>query len=605
MPWRAFGPSTAGPSDSGSVVPSAMDAETRPLRAIPLTDSPSSPASPAETDTVVLRRLAASPSSPLEPSPVLPAPPPLPGRAAEPTPTADHVDAVQPSTPVPPPVPVLPDPPALPASAGRRFSASTDPLEPTAFAAPRRSAASVASPPSPLEPAPPVDDTVLTKVTDAGQQPPDAPPTAPTSGSGPVRRRNTRALMVIAAVAVVGLVVAGAVWAMSLPRSTTVAEVSPTASATVIDPLLTSEDLATLSAGVWAADTESTSPTDESPRPLCLPAGTAGLPQNQSSGMRRLTSADGGTSVIHYVNSFADDTAAGSAYTERAAQVGTCPDTQALILDGYAVTGLGDDSIASTVTVQSNPAQYHTLLVNRSGRSINLFDVTTADKPASPTTLVQVAAKALARQCSHGDLTCPSTPKVKKEIPAAGAFPGWLVEADLPRVTTGAGRWGATEPAARLAVVGSQCEALDLNNVTGTSGQWQRTFLLADDPNAPTGFGLDQAVYTFDAKSAATALTRKLTDNIRTCARRTPTATVSGATTVKGSGASGVAISGTLFRVSQKVDANRTLLFRVAVLTVGNRVGYLLANPSSGFDFTDKEWSTIAVRAGQRISQSA
>ena len=46
-------------------------------------------------------------------------------------------------------------------------------------------------------------------------------------------------------------------------------------------------------------------------------------------------------------------------------------------------------------------------------------------------------------------------------------------------------------------------------------------------------------------------------------------------------------------------------MFRVAVVTAGNRVSYLLANPSKDFDFTDAEWAAIALRAGQRASQAS
>ncbi len=48
-----------------------------------------------------------------------------------------------------------------------------------------------------------------------------------------------------------------------------------------------------------------------------------------------------------------------------------------------------------------------------------------------------------------------------------------------------------------------------------------------------------------------------------------------------------------------------TVAFRVAVLTVDTRMVYLLANPSSSFDFSDDDWRQLAVRAGQRVSQSS
>ena len=36
----------------------------------------------------------------------------------------------------------------------------------------------------------------------------------------------------------------------------------------------------------------------------------------------------------------------------------------------------------------------------------------------------------------------------------------------------------------------------------------------------------------------------------------------------------------------------------------GNRVAYTFANPKGDFDFTDAQWDTIAVRAGERATQA-
>ncbi len=47
------------------------------------------------------------------------------------------------------------------------------------------------------------------------------------------------------------------------------------------------------------------------------------------------------------------------------------------------------------------------------------------------------------------------------------------------------------------------------------------------------------------------------------------------------------------------------MVFRVAVLSVDTRLVYLLANPSTSFDFSDSDWAKVAVRAGQRASQTS
>ena len=210
----------------------------------------------------------------------------------------------------------------------------------------------------------------------------------------------------------------------------------------------------------------------------------------------------------------------------------------------------------------------------------------------------------LSRLCTGSEGTCPSSLVVASQPPPAGAVPGWLVEADLPRVTAGAGRWGATDPQTALHLVGSQCEVININAVPDTTAVGQRTLLLADDAKAPAGFGVDQGVYSFATEDAAKTLRDKLAKNIGSCAKRAPTATVKVGPEISGTAAGGTTIAGSTFLVTQKIGAG-SVVFRVAVLTVGNRTVYLLANPTTAFDFTDAAWRQIAIRAGQRVSQSA
>ena len=35
----------------------------------------------------------------------------------------------------------------------------------------------------------------------------------------------------------------------------------------------------------------------------------------------------------------------------------------------------------------------------------------------------------------------------------------------------------------------------------------------------------------------------------------------------------------------------------------GNKLIYTFANPTEDYDFTDDQWNTIAVRAGERVTQ--
>jgi hypothetical protein len=242
-------------------------------------------------------------------------------------------------------------------------------------------------------------------------------------------------------------------------------------------------------------------------------------------------------------------------------------------------------------------------LISRTGRSVSLIDVATATE-VSASDLANVAAAALSRGCGGELGTCPGGISVATSPPPAGKPFGWLVPADLPRITAGAGRWGATEPKTTLDVVGSLCEAINLKTVSGTQSVGQRTLLMADDSNAPQGFGVDQVVYTFGDTAGVATLAKKLDKNLTGCPGHVPTASVKEGPAVKGTGANEAKITGSTYQVTQKTGTN-TVVFRVAVVSVGNRLVYLLANPSTGFDFSDSDWAKIAVRAGQRASQTA
>ena len=436
--------------------------------------------------------------------------------------------------------------------------------------------------------------------------PPEAADPAGTRGvvePGGEGRRSRRALAVIGGVVAIALIVAGVVWGIN--QNTTSS--TPTASATqplpALDPLLTDADVAGLASASWQVST--TQPTPGSAYPLCIPVTAEGMPVPDRTAERLITSTSTQTdSVKNVVETYADAATAAKAFQERLVQAGTCPDTEALIVSSYTISNLADAALGSQIRVQATQTEYHTLVISQSGRNLSLVDVMTTEKSVGVTAAARVAAKPLARLCSGGEGTCPGTLKLTRALPAAGALAGWLVEADLPRITAGAGRWGATDPSKSLSIVGSQCEAVNLQQVTGTTAAAQRTMLLADDSAAPTGFGVDQVTYTFPTNTAAKRFVTTLTANLKLCPSRVPTATVEAGPTVKGTGADTVAITGSSFQVTQKTDADGTFPFRVAIITVGPKVGYLVANPSTTFDFTDDQWKDIVLRAGQRISQA-
>lgn len=570
----------------------------------------SASAEPSEVMSAAPRRSAVSATSPDSAAePVFPPPPRRP--TAPPPVTVTAATAYPRSVPTAPTAPadapaIVPPQPAVSVSAATAASGATAPAGGAEVAdaaasidPPRRKRfgrgekeAARRSVPTPT----PTAASVTPMASTPGSDP--RPGAAGDTSLTPRKRSMKPALIIIAAVAAVALIVTASVWALTL-RSTAPSGVPSGTPVSALDPRLTANDLAGLGGIAWV---DSTAATD-AVRPLCLPAESDGLPPVQRSVASQITSDTPENVVVNVVDTYADEAAATAAYALRLAEAGTCPDTAAWITGANTVKNLADNADVVRLTVQDTRDLYHTLLVTRTGRTVSMFDATTISKQISAADLAGVAAKPLNRVCQDSG-TCPGVLEVAGSLPSAATMPGWLVEADLPRITRGAGRWGATDPVNKLAVVGSQCEAMDLDQVTGAQSAGQRTILLVDDPDAPRGFGVDQTVYTFAAAADATKLAKKITSNLTGCANRVPTASVSQGPAVKASGVDGAKIAGSTFLVTQKTETE-TVLFRVAVLTVDQRVVYLLANPTSSFDFTDDQWRRIGVRAGQRTSQSA
>ena len=119
----------------------------------------------------------------------------------------------------------------------------------------------------------------------------------------------------------------------------------------------------------------------------------------------------------------------------------------------------------------------------------------------------------------------PTVNVASAAVPPPGDPAGWLAPGDLPQLTPGVGAWHATD-VDQMRLPGTQCEGVDLTTVPGASKRSQRTFLLTDDPRAPQGFGVDQAIYTFGSAEEAQSTLTKINQNMEACGSRAATATV-------------------------------------------------------------------------------
>ena len=499
------------------------------------------------------------------------------------------------TTPIPPPLPTLPEP-LQPPEAGRRFSA--EPVnEDWVRTAPRRSAASVSSPPPPDEP-----DTVQ-RVADPATV--GAAAVEPAGTSGHPKRRLW---IIVAAAAVIAVVVGSIIWMSNQRTGSTANPPEPSVSAgttqsasppaPILDDtqLMVVADLAKLrKATRWTQADASATPATQ---PACLELSSTGGAAADTEVTRRFTANQAGGTLVQVAQAMADPQSASTAYDALLSQAASC--TGAQILASYRMDGLANT--ASAFTIQLPDGTRHTLVISRTGRNVNVTDASIKDPSAVGVTVLSTAlAKSLAKQCSIAAGRCPATPKAVATPPPATDTIGWLALVDLPQLTPGEGSWAATDPKAPD-LVGSQCEDVDLNKMPGASSAAHRTYLLTGDAKAPVSFGIDQAIYTFGKASAASAMAKTLNKNFANCGERTRTATVANQA-VTALDAGGKELKATSYLVTQRISDTKTVAFRVGISAVGTRLVYLLANPSAGFDFSQKAWDALVARASQRATQ--
>lgn len=408
-----------------------------------------------------------------------------------------------------------------------------------------------------------------------------------------------RRLVVIGLVAalILALVAGFLVWKNRGGDSSAANSASVTA---LVNRLVSPEDLATSGLGQWTETKTEATVTQDSPAPLCFVA-APDLPSPDAQVQRKLTAT--GASLLHRIATYASAADANQVYELRQTQLGACSNIPAYLVSGATVTSLGDSAVATTTVIQDQTAQYHTVVLVRTGSAVITYDLAQAGSPVPYETVLLLAAATVKAVCADAGGSCAASPVATTGVPPTTSIPGWLAVSDLPRVTVGMGRWNAPAPKTTVTSAGSACENVTFATVDGPTQRRQRTYLLTEDTKAPKNFGLDEVILDFATADAATAFATQLKASIGDCTTRTPTAKLGNTGDIQSTGAGGEAITGFWRSLSQSTNATTTYSFRLGVAVVGTRVVYLLANPSPTFDYTDADWATITARAGQRATQ--
>lgn len=431
----------------------------------------------------------------------------------------------------------------------------------------------------------------------------------------PLGGRNITALTVagVAVVAIIALIASTAFWWFN--RDTEVASEPGTAMSATPGPVLGAGQMLSESmaltidpARTWQKTHDEAGVNDSSPQIACIGPQAADQPIPQITQLRGLSaSGDDRTAALHRADAYASAEDAQKVFEFRSAELGACTDTPLYVEKGLNVTGLGDEALGVRVVLQDTKSGYHSVVLVRTGRVVNLLDVARTGAAFDMTAQAKSLGQSINRQCGPALGLCmsPTVAVTDGLPPAGGAEPGFLTSGDIPRISPGSGTWRGNPLAASVDVQdGSSCEAVDFGSIGGTGVTRQmRTYLLRNDAAAPPQFGVDQVILTMGSAQEATDLAGRIGGNMSSCGTRTLTSQVPKTGAVESTGEGDVEIRGNWYVVTSKIDQAQNQHYRVAVVAAGNRLIYLRSNPTQTFDFTDEAWAQVATRAGERTTQ--
>jgi hypothetical protein len=355
----------------------------------------------------------------------------------------------------------------------------------------------------------------------------------------------------------------------------------------------------------WRVVTTQRGAKPDGPTAACFGAEPPeGRPAPQQEIVRVLEGSGGksGPKALHNATAYSSPAEASQAYVIASKTVGSCAVAGFYIESGRSISKVGDQALGVVVMeVDGKKKQAHSVVVNRTGRVMNVIDAVQPSRAIA----IDAVAKALEQvnrvQCGGAGGPCDGRAAVTKGPPPIGGDePGFLTVGDLPPAGPKVELWVATQvELPKDEFQGSQCEGVNWVTEKAKS-RTSRVYLLPE--SGKNFFGLNEVVLTMNNPKAARKLVDRIKSKLSTCKTIKLTASVTKPKKVKSMGAQKTVVKGWTTVVSQK-STQGTAKYRVGIVAAGSKVAYTFLNPRGDYDFSNRQWNTVAVRAGERATQ--
>ena len=329
-----------------------------------------------------------------------------------------------------------------------------------------------------------------------------------------------------------------------------------------------------------------------------------GQPPPQQEVVRVLEGSGGKTApqALHDATAYTSPDEATAAYAVASKTLGSCAVAGFYIESGSSVSGIGNQAVGAVIMeVEGKKTQAHSVVLNRTGRVMNVVDAVQPTRVLAINAVAKALGQVNSIQCGPAGGTCDGRPAAKDGPPPLGGDqPGFLTVGDLPPAGPKVELWVATQvESPKEEFLGSQCEGVTWTTETAKSRS-SRVYLLPE--SGKNFFGLNEIVLTMKNANSAGKLAGKIKSNLSGCKSRKLTASVTDIKKVTSIGAQKTRVKGWTAVVSQK-STQGTAKYRVGIVSAGSKVAYTFLNPRGEYDFSNHQWNTVAVRAGERATQ--
>lgn len=361
--------------------------------------------------------------------------------------------------------------------------------------------------------------------------------------------------------------------------------------------LLTLKQVSALDTSLtWTVEGTSTDSKDTTPYSTC-PTKRFADPNPAEVFVRAYDTTDKTQRVAQSIEVSHSKAASVAAYHRLISWYANCSHPRTRLIDAFTVKRpFGDFQILRLQSYRS-PARFITVGIAQSGLvTSTLIHESQGTTPTDVDLFAKVLNHSVQKVCHDSGGTCSDDFVVQAaNPPRTSSDPSYLGVIDLPPIGDIDHAWaaGAAERATAQNPSASPCDNTDFS---GWPQAGTRLFVIPTAKQLPETFAIAQTVATAASQAAAAQAVATITSAVTKCATSKVAGKVSDATTISGTGFSGMS-----WQLTFQLSAEQKVSYRMGIVRRGSHVSQVLFPPAGSYSLSNAEFVALVKRAGSRL----